>query len=56
MTKKFFNIILMATLISKMLTKHSVCHVGYFCYQDDGRDQNGNGFQFPGTKVGASKN
>ena len=38
-----------------MSTKHSVCNVGYFHYKDDGRDQNGNDFRFPGTKVGASK-
>ena len=30
------------------------CHVG-FSRQFDGSDQNGNGFQFLGIKVGASK-
>ena len=40
----FINLILIATSASKMPPMHSVCHLRFFCYQVDGRDQNKNNF------------
>ena len=49
----FINVILIATSASNMPPMHSVCHLRFFCYRVDGRDQNKNDYMKSGTDLGA---
>ena len=49
----FINVILIATSASNMPPMHSVCHLRFFCYRVDGRDQNKNDYMKSGTNLGA---
>ena len=42
MPNNYFNNILMATSASCQQAGHFVCHLRFFCYRVDGRDQNKN--------------
>ena len=53
MTNNFFNIILLASSTFTMHTVYSVCHLRFFCYWLDGRDQNKNDFWKLGTDLEA---
>ena len=48
----FFNNILMATSALCQQAGHFVCHLRFFCYWVDGRDQNKNDFLKSGTDLG----
>jgi len=49
---KYFIIILLATSAFTVHTVHSVCHLRFFCYWVDGKDQNKNDFLKLGTDLG----
>ena len=52
MAFKMLSIILLATLAYNMPTKHSVCHLRFFCYWVDDKDQNKNDFLKSETNLG----
>ena len=53
MSNNFFNNILMATSVPCQQAGHSVCHLRFFYYWVNGRDQNKNDFLKSGIDLGA---
>ena len=50
---KYFIIILIAMSVFNVPIRHSVCHIRFFCYWVDRKDQNKIDFLKSGTDLGA---